>query len=217
MEEINLYDLLRYYGKKWLTLVIAMMIGAIIGVSYTFYVQQPAYKSSATMLLIGTNNTGNNQGSVVLNNYVNLFTSRRVLDPVIANSDYSEGYSKLASNTTAENAKNTDIIKVSMSTSDPKMSKSLLESSIQEFEKQAKSLYGNNSVKITVVDTANTPDAPSNIKPVQQIGLTTIGALALAIVVLFFVYDYRNSRAINSKSKTPKNTKTRKNTKNSVK
>ena len=194
MEEINLYDLLRFYAKRWLTIAIAAMIGAIISITYTYFIQQPQYKSSATILLVGADRSSSNQGSVTLNNYVKLFTSRRVLDPVITNNDYSEDYKTLSGNTTAENVKNTDIINVSMSTSNPKTSKALLESAIQEFEKQSKSLYGNSSVKISVVDSADTPNSPSNIKPLQQIGLVAAASVALTVIVLFFIYDYRKSQ-----------------------
>ena len=194
MDEINLYNLLRFYTKRWLTIAIAVMIGAIISITYTYFIQQSQYKSSATILLIGADHSGSNQGSVTLNNYVKLFTSRRVLDPVITNNDYSEDYKTLSGNTTAENVKNTDIINVSMSTSNPKTSKALLESAIQEFEKQSKSLYGNSSVKISVVDSADTPNSPSNIKPLQQIGLVATASVALTVIVLFFIYDYRKSQ-----------------------
>ena len=202
MEEINLYDLLRYYAKRWLTITIALMVGAIVGTIYTFYIQQPQYKSSATVLLIGANNTGSNQGSVTINNYVNLFTSRRVLDPVISKLEYNGGYEKLASNTTAENTKNTDIIKLSLKTSSAKDSKALLEAAIQEFDNQSKALYGKTSVKLNVVDSATMPSAPDNVKPVQQIGVATAGAGFLAIVALFFVYDYRKSQILTKRKAT---------------
>lgn len=203
MEEINLYDLLRYYAKRWLTVTIALMIGAIIGTVYTFYIQQPQYKSSATVLLIGANSTGSNQGSVTINNYVNLFTSRRVLDPVIGKLGYNGGYEKLANNTTATNTKNTDIIKLSLKTSNAKDSKALLEAAIKEFDDQAKSLYGKTSVKLNVVDSATMPSSPDNVKPLQQIGVATAGAGFLAIIMLFFVYDYRRSQILTE----PKTTK----------
>ncbi|MDO4759612.1 MAG: Wzz/FepE/Etk N-terminal domain-containing protein, partial [Candidatus Saccharibacteria bacterium] len=193
MEEINLYDLLRFFAKRWLTIAASLLVGTALGVAYTFYIQQPQYKSTATVLLIGANNTGGNQGSVTINNYVNLFTSRRVLDPVIGKLGYSGSYEQLAKSTSVENTKNTDIIKLSLKTGNAKDSKALLESAIQEFDYQAKALYGSTSVKINVVDSATLPSSPDNIKPVQQIGVATAAAGVLAIIVLFFVYDYRKS------------------------
>ncbi len=189
MEEINLYELLRFYARKWLTILIVVMIGAIAGVGYTFFVQQPQYKSTATLLLVGTGRTSN-QESVVLNNYVQLFKSRRVLEPVISDQGYDRNYTTLAANTGAENVKNTDIINVSITTTNAKTSKALLESAIQTFRAEAKTLYGDGSIKINVVDAADAPDMPTNIKPVQQIGLATVAAFALVVVALFFIYDY---------------------------
>ena len=201
MEEINLYDLMRFYARKWLTIATVVMIGAILGVIYTFFVQQPQYKSTATLLLIGTGRTSN-QESVVLNNYVQLFESRRILGPVIAEQKYDATYDKLAANTNAENVKNTDIINVSISTSSPKTSKALLEAAIEKFREEAKTLYGDGAVKINVVDAADAPIAPTNVKPIQQVGLATVAAFALAIVALFFIYDYTTAQKTQTKAAT---------------
>lgn len=199
MEEINLYDLMRFYARKWLTIATVVMIGAILGVIYTFFVQQPQYKSTATLLLVGTGRTSN-QESVVLNNYVQLFESRRILEPVIAEQKYDSTYDKLAANTNAENVKNTDIINVSISTSSPKTSKALLEAAIEKFRNEAKTLYGDGAIKISVVDAADAPVAPTNVKPIQQIGLAIVAAFALAIVALFFIYDYTTAQKMQTKA-----------------
>ena len=202
MEEINLYDLLRFYAKKWLTIASFAIAGAIIGVIFTYYIQQPLYKSSATVLLVGTNRTSG-QESVVLNNYVKLFNSRRVLTPVIAKHEYNKSFDSLVANTTAENTKNTDFISLSMSTTDAKTSKVMLESAIQEFGKQAKELYGDNSVRISIVDAANTPTGSTNVKPLQQIGIATVALTALSIIGLFFVYDYKHSQLVKAANAKP--------------
>ena len=202
MEEINLYDLLRFYAKKWLTIASFAIAGAIIGVIFTYYIQQPLYKSSATVLLVGTNRTSG-QESVVLNNYVKLFNSRRVLTPVIAKHDYDKSFDSLVANTTAENTKNTDFISLSMSTTDAKTSRVMLESTIQEFGKQAKELYGDNSVRISIVDAADTPTSPNNVKPLQQIGIATVALTALSIIGLFFVYDYKHSQLVKAANAKP--------------
>ena len=202
MEEINLYDLLRFYAKKWLTIASFAIAGAIIGVIFTYYIQQPLYKSSATVLLVGANRSSS-QDSVVLNNYVKLFTSRRVLTPVIEKHDYDKSFDSLVANTTAENTKNTDFINLSISTTDAKTSKVMLESAMQEFKKQAKELYGDNSVRISIVDAANTPTGSTNVKPLQQIGIATVALTALSIIGLFFVYDYKHSQLVKAANAKP--------------
>lgn len=200
MEEINLYDLMRFYARKWMTILIAIMIGAIAGIAYTFYIQQPQYKSTATLLLVNTGRTVSNQESVVINNYVELFTSRRVLGPVVEAQRYEQGYQSLSSQTTAVNVKDTDIINVSIATTDAKKSKALLESAINKFKDESKQLYGDSTVKISVVDAANEPTDSINKKPLQQIGLAVVGSTVIAIIGLFFVYDFRAQIKPNTKS-----------------
>ena len=192
MEEIDLYDLLRFYAKKWLTIVTFVMLGGIAGVAYTYFVQAPEYTSKAQMLLVGNTRSAASD-SVVLNNYVQLFTSHRVLDKVIDSQHYTAGYDALAAHTTAQNVKSTDIINVSISTADAKQSQSLLESAIESFRDEAKKLYGDNNIKINVVDGASQPSRPANVKPAMQIGLAVAAGFVLAVIALFFVYDYRHS------------------------
>ncbi len=194
MEEINLYDLLRYYAQKWLVIISIAIGGAGIGIVYAYFIQQPVYESSATVLLLDTERTTANQESVTLNNYMELMTSRRVLEPVIDRLNYSGSYDTLVENITVTNARGTDMITVSMSTNNARTSRALLESTLQEFGEQARNLYGDTSVRTSVVDAASEPNNPSNVKPVQQIGLATAAAIALAFIILFFMFDYKNSR-----------------------
>lgn len=70
----------------------------------------------------------------------------------------------------------------------------MLEAAIDSFRKEAKTLYGDNNVKINVVDGASLPAGPANIKPLMQIGVALAAGFALAVISLFFMYDYRASR-----------------------
>ena len=197
MEEINLYDLLRYYAKNWLNLLIALMIGATIGLAYTYFVQTPMYKSSATLLMVGAQRA-NSADSVVLNNYVGLFTSQRVLGPVIYDQNYGGSYQDLAQNTQASNQKNTDIIEVSIATREPAKSKAMLESAIESFRQQARELYGTQAIDIKVVDAADRPHEAHNVKPLMQVGLAMAAAFAITVIGMFFTYDYRAGRSMST-------------------
>lgn len=202
MDEINLYDLMRFYGKKWLTIVSFALFGAIIGIVFTFFIQKPTYKSSATVVLVGTARSGG-QESPVLNNYIELFTSRRVLESVIAKHNYNISYESLASNTTATNAKNTDIINLSLTTSNADTSKAMLESAIQEFTEQSKALYGDGSIRVNIMDGANLPKQSANVKSFQQIIIAIVSMSVLSIIILFFVYDYQHSQSSRPTNKKP--------------
>lgn len=198
MEEINFYTLLRYYASKWLSIVGAAVIGLVVGFVYTFCIQQPQYTSTATLLLTDVGS----QRSVVMNNYVTLFSSQRVLDPVIQKTDYAGDYASLVSNITAKNVKNTDIINLSITTNSSTTSQSVLEAAISEFKTQTALLYGDTPANITIVDAPNTSKDPANINPVWQIGLAAAAAAVLAIIVLFFIYDYKRNQLATKRAVT---------------
>ena len=193
METINFYQLTRYYARKWPVMIVAILVGVGLGAAYVLSVQQPQYKSSATLLLTGVQQ---GQNTITLTNYTTLFTSRRVLDPVIDRAQYKGSYETLLANTTAKQIKNTDIITVSMNTGEPKMSETLLKQAITEFEKQTEALYGKTKISIKTVDAVNTPSAPASMGLGQAMALGGGGALLLAIVGLFFAYDYAQSQRV---------------------
>ena len=64
--------------------------------------------------------------------------------------------------------------------------------SVDTFKDRAGSIY-NSPNNIKVVDAASLPAKPYNVNALMQIGLATAAALFIAIVALFFVYDYTNS------------------------
>ena len=145
MEEINLYDLIKYYIRNWLLLLIAVLTGTILGLVYTNFIQTPLYKSSATLLVVDEKAS---QDTSINNNYKELFKSRRVLDQVIIEKGYSGDYNKLLSLTTATNDKDTDVIRVSISDPNAKKSEVLLASALESFKKETTEIYGADNVKV---------------------------------------------------------------------
>lgn len=201
MQEINLYDLLKYYARNWLLLLSAVFVGAIIGLTYTNFIQTPLYKSDATMLVVGARTS---QDATINNNYTELFKSRRVLETVIEQQGYTGNYEQLLTRTTATNDKNTDIIKVSIADTDPKKSEQLLSASLEIFKKEASSLY--NSSNIKTVDAASTPAQSYNVNLLLQTSLAVAATFFLVVIALFFVYDYRMSNPIKTQPAKSKKT-----------
>ena len=78
MEDIDLYKLLQYYAKRWLIILLMSLLGLVAAFAYN-QLQTPMYRSDATMLLVNTTNVSPTQETVLLNNYVKLFSTRRVL------------------------------------------------------------------------------------------------------------------------------------------
>jgi capsular polysaccharide biosynthesis protein len=191
VEEINLYDLLKHYAKNWMNILTGVLLGAIIGLIYTNFVQVPLYKSEATLLVVSAGQNRTTQDTVLINNYTELFKSRRVLQAVVDQEKYGAGYEQLLNRTTATNGKDTDVIKVSIADTNPDTSTRLLKQSLTIFKKEAEALYNSNNIQI--VDEASTPTKPYNVRVLMQMGLSIAAGFMAAVIVLFFVYDYKMS------------------------
>src|SRR5665647_650685 len=107
-KDINLYHLVKYYLKHWMWIVALSVTGLVAGLVYTFYIQTPLYKSDATLAIVLPSTASSSD--TTLSNYVELFKSRRVLDPVISELKINDSYDQFASKFNVSNAKSTDII-----------------------------------------------------------------------------------------------------------
>ena len=141
------------------------------------------------MLVVGARTSS--ADATINNNYTELFKSRLVLDGTIKQQGYSGDYEQLLTRTTATNDKNTDVIKVSIADTNPGKSQKLLAASVESFKKEAGKIYGSNNIK--TVDSATLPVAPYNVHAITQIGLAMAATFFLAVIVLFFIYDYATS------------------------
>jgi capsular polysaccharide biosynthesis protein len=190
VEEINLYQLLRYYLKQWKWIMLASIAGLIIGTIYTFILQTPLYKSSATLLVIQPSVT-TGTSDTTMSNYVELLTSRRVLDPVIEAQHINMPYEQFVDSVSASSGKNTDIINISVVSQDAKTSKEAASNTILSFKKEIERIYDKDNVQ--VVDDANVPDRPYNVNILIQLTLATVAGFVLAILGFFFTYDFKHS------------------------
>ena len=188
MQDINLYQLLKFYAKNWIWIISLTIIGGLAGFIYNNYLQVPLYKSGATLLLISPADGKVTQDATLINNYVELFKSRRVLEPVIAKQNLDISYDTLVSSIDATNEKNTEVIKVAISTKNAQASKNLAEGAVVSFKEQVTQLYKVDNVKI--VDDANLPTEPYNVHKELILILSTAIGLILSTVVLFFIYDF---------------------------
>lgn len=194
MPEINLYDLLAHYAKYWLFLAVSAVIGLAAGLAYTNYIQVPQYKSEATLILINSDQTTSVKDATTINNYLELIKSRRVLQPVIEKRNLGQSYDELAGAITTSNDKDTEVVKLSASTSDPNVSQKVLNDAIASFKTQLKSLYSKDDVQ--VVDSASLPNEAYNVRSSLQIALAMTASILLAIIIIFFIYDFNLSRQV---------------------
>ena len=187
MQEINLYKLLAFYVRNWLLILSVTLVGLLAGVVYNQFIQQPMYRSNATLLFINPTSSTSTQDATLLSNYVQLFQSRRVLEPVLSDQKLGVTYEQFSPSVSAVNEKGTEVIKLSVSTDNSDKSQNFLRAAVESFKKQAESLYGND--RLQVVDNASSAEPAYNVKKPLQLALSTGAAFVLSLIVLFFVFD----------------------------
>lgn len=201
MQDINLYQLLKFYAKKWRWITSLTLLGATIGLIYNTYVQVPLYQSDATLLVVGENTQKSSQDPTLINNYLELIKSRRVLEPVIERHHQSASYDDLVKTVTATSEKDTEVIKLSIASTNADTSKKLVDGTVESFRIAVKELY--NVDNISIVDDASIASEPYNVNQLFQLALTTIAGLMLAIIGLFFVFDLGVAKKTAQKTREP--------------
>lgn len=192
MQDINLYQLLRFYVKKWKWIALLTIIGALAGFVYNSYIQVPLYKSDATLLLLQQGERKATQDTTLINNYIQLLKSRRVLEPVIEKQNNEISYEQLSSSITATNEKNTEVIKISIATDNSQMSKKLADGTVDSFKNEVKEIYNLDNIRI--VDSASISNQAFNVNRPLFVALSTSVGLFLSIIVLFFIYDFKSGK-----------------------
>jgi capsular polysaccharide biosynthesis protein len=199
VQEINLYDLIKYYFRYWYVIVLFTLAGLLAGVVYNTYIQQPNYRSSATLFVSNVDQISSTTGSVLINNYMELIKSRRVLEPVISELRLNKDYDQLVGAVSVNNQKDTAIIKLAVVSDSPTSSKDIANATVESFKNQINELYGKENIQ--VVDSASLPINPYNVRKNLQILLAGAAGLLLAIIIIFFTYDYKLSNGTLNKNK----------------
>ncbi len=212
MEEIDLRELFEYVMKKIGMIIMITAAVCILGCFYALFIQKPMYKSYTTVVLSSSegNSSSITQNDVnlnknLVNTYAEIIKSRRILDQVIDELKLDTSYESLSSRISVSALNDTEIIKITISDSDPKVAKDVANSAAKVFAKEIVSIYNMNNVSI--LDKAIQNKTPYNINLTKQLILYfAIGiVLSFGIVFIIFYFDrtIKSVEQIEQKVKLP--------------
>jgi len=187
MQETGTYELVKHYRKYWVAILALTLAGFIIGLIYNNFIQIPKYKSNATLIIIKNDESTNSKNSTIINNYIRLFKSRKVLGSTIRDLKINQSYESLVSSIKATNDTGTDVVRLSVSSDNFKTSQQTLDHAITIFKNEAKSLYKKDNIQI--VDVASLETKPYNVNLAMQLLISTSIGFLLPVIVIFFIYD----------------------------
>lgn len=199
MDEINLQEFLYNLRKKIPVLIIATLIGAILGGVNLIFMTKPMYESSTTLILVKSNSESNSsitQTDIVLNQkligtYSEIIKSRSVAKEVIDSLGIDMSVEELISSITVSSKTDTEILKITVKNADNNLAPKIASTLANVFTKKVKEIYDIDNVAI--IDEAEVPTKPYNTNSLKTIGIFTIGALLVTVLFIFVVTYFSNT------------------------
>ncbi len=199
MDEINLQEFLYNLRKKIPVLIIATLIGAILGGVNLIFMTKPMYESSTTLILVKSNSESNSsitQTDIVLNQkligtYSEIIKSRSVAKEVIDSLGIDMSVEELISSITVSSKTDTEILKITVRNDDNNLAPKIASTLANVFTKKVKEIYDIDNVAI--IDEAEVPTKPYNTNSLKTIGIFTFGALLVTVLFIFVVTYFSNT------------------------
>ncbi|MBQ9314245.1 MAG: hypothetical protein IJ220_04480 [Clostridia bacterium] len=206
-EELDLLDLFFAFWKKKIWLIAAIIIGACVGFVYTKYAVVPKYTSSVTLILAKSSDEKANvagldvsdtitQSDIALNQklistYGEILTSKRVVNTVVKNLGLNISYAQLKKGISVSSVKDTDVIKLSITTTDASTSAKIADEMTNVFKDEVDRIY---SIKnISIIDSAEVDNKPVNINYMKNIIIFALAFFVLVAIVIFLIYYFDNT------------------------
>ena len=197
MEEIDLRDFFKYIFSQQIIVILCVILSITVGVAYTFKMKTPMYKTYTTIVLTAEQTNKSSaitQSDLTLNQslvstYSQIIKSKRVLKQVIKNLGLDYSVDGLSSMISVESISNTEIIKVSVVSAEPKIATKIANETAKIFGEEVVKLY--NIENINVVDEAETPKLPYNMNYVKDVIIYILIGLVIgyAIIIFRFYFD----------------------------
>lgn len=197
MEEIDLTELFDYFLKRALYIFITVIACLVIGLTYTIFLKEPKYKSDVNVIIVNKDKqTTSLQSDLAANQklaatYRELVGSRRVLNQVIDNLDLNYSIGQLQQMISVENVNDTEIIKITVSSSEPKEAKVIANETAKIFQDEVKDIY--NLENVSIVDKAILAKEPYNINIVKESVIYIALGMVLSCGVIFVIYYFDNT------------------------
>ena len=195
MEEINLMELLSYFLEKSKIIIITVLVCLLCGLVYTGFIKDAMYKSDVSVVLV-SKNSSMSQNDIMVNQklastYRELVESRSVLSKVIKNLDLDYSIKELQEMIVVESVNDTEILKIVVSSKDPKEAVKIANETASAFEKEIIKIY--NLENVSIVDKAMLAKEPYNVNIIKDIIIYIGVGLVLSVGVLFVIYYFDNS------------------------
>jgi len=191
---VELQDYLRIFRKNWIAILLLTVLGAGLGFSYAV-VATPTYTASARVFVSTSGATtaadlqqGNTFTQQRVKTYAELVTTAAVLQPTIDSLNLSTSVAKLRGQVSATAPLNTTVINVTVNSTDPVFAATLATETANQLIEVVQQIETTNAlqgspVRLTVVQEAEVPLAPTSPKKALNVAMGLLLGLALGVAL----------------------------------
>lgn len=191
--EINLGELFALLKSKYKMIIISILVTTIIaGVITVFFIDRK-YQSTASIypkpeVTEGmVDYTQINANNLMVNNYIEMLKGNNIQSQVAESLDITPD--EISECVSITNQANTQIISISATTTDPELSKNIVDKLVATFKKEAKNTLNINNIStIDQAQIADTPVSP-NLKTNLVIGALIGAFLSVGFIFIKFMLD----------------------------
>lgn len=195
-ENIEFKRMLDILNNKKGIIVLILILFIALGYLYSYYYVVPEYKSTSTLLLIPNDDETVTSSDLTLNSglistYGNIAKNSKVLKQVISNLNLNIQEGQLLSKIEINIIKDTHIMEISVSDTDPQMATNITKELSNVFLNEIKQIYNLNNIGI--VDEAQLPDTPYNINHIKDMFMFVCMGIVVSFAYIVIIYLFDNT------------------------
>lgn len=195
-ENIEFKRMLDILNNKKRIIALILILFIALGYLYSYYYVVPEYKSTSTLLLIPNDDETVTSSDLTLNSglistYGNIAKNSKVLKQVINNLNLNIQEGQLLSKIEINIIKDTHIMEISVSDTDPQMATNITKELSNVFLNEIKQIYNLNNIGI--VDEAQLPDTPYNINHIKDMFMFVCMGIVVSFAYIVIIYLFDNT------------------------
>lgn len=195
-ENIEFKRMLDILNNKKRIIALILILFIALGYLYSYYYVVPEYKSTSTLLLIPNDDETVTSSDLTLNSglistYGNIAKNSKVLKQVINNLNLNIQEGQLLSKIEINIIKDTHIMEISVSDTDPQMATNITKELSNVFLNEIKQIYNLNNIGI--VDEAQLPDTPYNINHIKDMFVFVCMGIVVSFAYIVIIYLFDNT------------------------
>lgn len=198
VKEIDLFEVFHYVWERiWIVIICMLMCGGAAYVLSNYFMTE-YYRSSMTVWVVGLNDTSSSitysdiqVNSQMANDYVEIITSRSVLEEIIGQLELEETVEGLRSRISASKKTDTRMITISVMDTAPERAQAIANAVYEVASRKIAEVMKAEQVSIQHMGEADLPGQPSspNVRLYTVLGALAGIVVSVMLIVLLFVLD----------------------------